>query len=102
RLLLPLTLPLFTYTTLFRSEKKVSKGDAEKAYKSAVPKKISHDDLMAKTTAYWSHVKASGTDIQYVPYPGKWLRAEQWDDDLGRSEEHTSELKSRFDVVCRL
>ena len=67
-------------------EKKVSKGDAEKAYKAAVPKKISHDDLMAKTTAYWSHVKASGTDIQYVPYPGKWLRAEQWDDDLGPSQ----------------
>ena len=67
-------------------EKKVSKGDAEKAYKAAVPKKISHDDLMAKTTAYWSHVKTSGTDLQYVPYPGKWLRAEQWDDDLGPSQ----------------
>src|SRR5699024_4758647 len=63
-------------------EKKVSKGDAEKAYKAAVPKKISHDDLMAKTTAYWSHVKASGTELQDVPYPGKWLRAEQWYDDL--------------------
>ena len=66
--------------------KKKAKGDAEKAYKAAVPKKISHDDLMAKTTAYWSHVKTSGTDIQYVPYPGKWLRAEQWDDDLGPSQ----------------
>lgn len=62
--------------------KKVSKGDAQKAYDTAVPKKISHDDLMAKTLAYWQHVKASGTDIQFVPYPGKWLRAEQWDDDL--------------------
>src|SRR5699024_1847914 len=63
-------------------EKKKAKGDAEKAYKAAVPKKISHDDLMAKTTAYWSHVKRSGTDLQYVPYPATWLRAEQWDDDL--------------------
>lgn len=63
-------------------EKKVSKGDASKAYDAAVPKKISHDDLMAKTTAYWSHVKATGTEMQYVPYPGKWLRAEKWDDDL--------------------
>ena len=61
--------------------KKKAKGDAEKAYKAAL-KKISHDDLMAKTTAYWDHVKASGTDLQYVPYPATWLRAEQWDDDL--------------------
>ena len=66
--------------------KKKAKGDAEKAYKAAVPKKISHDDLMAKTRAYWDHVKASGTDLQYVPYPATWLRAEQWDDDLGPSQ----------------
>ena len=61
--------------------KKKAKGDAEKAYKAAL-KKIGHDDLMAKTRAYWDHVKASGTDLQYVPYPATWLRAEQWDDDL--------------------
>ena len=61
--------------------KKKAKGDAEKAYKAAL-KKISHDDLMTKTRAYWDHVKASGTDLQYVPYPATWLRAEQWDDDL--------------------
>ena len=65
--------------------KKKAKGDAEKAYKAAL-KKISHDDLMAKTQAYWDHVKASGTDLQYVPYPATWLRAEQWDDDLGPSQ----------------
>ena len=65
--------------------KKKAKGDAEKAYKAAL-KKISHDDLMAKTRAYWDHVKASGTDLQYVPYPATWLRAEQWDDDLGPSQ----------------
>lgn len=65
--------------------KKKAKGDAEKAYKTAL-KKISHDDLMAKTQAYWDHVKASGTDLQYVPYPATWLRAEQWDDDLGPSQ----------------
>ena len=49
-------------------------------------KKISHDDLIAKTRAYWDHVKASGTDLQYVPYPATWLRGEQWDDDLGPSQ----------------
>ena len=65
--------------------KKKAKGDAEKAYKAAL-KKISHDDLMAKTRAYWDHVKATGTDLTYVPYPATWLRAEQWDDDLGPSQ----------------
>lgn len=65
--------------------KKKAKGDAEKAYKAAL-KKISHDDLMARTQAYWDHVKKSGTDLQYVPYPATWLRAEQWDDDLGPSQ----------------
>src|SRR5699024_3770984 len=65
--------------------KKKAKGDAEKAYKAAL-KKISHDDLMAKTRAYWDHVKSSGTDLQYVPYPATWLRAEQWDDDHGPSQ----------------
>src|SRR5207249_8468382 len=30
---------------------------------------------------------------------GRWLMAVSW---LVRSEEHTSELQSRFDLVCRL
>lgn len=62
--------------------KKKAKGDAAKAYKAAVPKKISHDDLMAKTRTYWEHVKRTGIELTYVPYPASWLRAEQWDDDL--------------------
>lgn len=62
--------------------KKKAKGDAAKAYKAAVPKKISHDDLMAKTANYWRHVKTTNLDLMYVPYPASWLRAEQWDDDL--------------------
>lgn len=62
--------------------KKKAKGDARKAYSAAVPKKISHDALMVKTRAYWEHVKRTGMDPQYVPYPATWLRGEQWDDDM--------------------
>ena len=62
--------------------KKKAKGDAEKAYAAAVPKKISHDDLMARTRDYWEHVRRTGIQMTYVPYPATWLRAEQWDDDL--------------------
>ncbi|WP_193104672.1 hypothetical protein [Brachybacterium sp. FME24] len=61
--------------------KKKAKGDAAKAYKAAL-KIIPHDDLMAKTRTYWEHVKATGLELTYVPYPASWLRAEQWDDDL--------------------
>ena len=61
--------------------KKKAKGDAAKAYKAAL-KIIPHDDLMAKTRTYWEHVKATGLELTYVPYPATWLRAEQWDDDL--------------------
>lgn len=61
--------------------KKKAKGDAAKAYKAAL-KIIPHDDLMAKTRTYWEHVRATKTDLMYVPYPASWLRAEQWDDDL--------------------
>src|SRR5699024_12849897 len=34
--------------------------------------------------------------------PGHALRAEREHQRPGRSEEHTSELQSRFDLVCRL
>src|SRR5690606_20482832 len=58
-------------------KKKKGIGDARKAYKAAVPKKISHDDLVAKTIAFWDHVARTGADPQYIPYPATWLRAEQ-------------------------
>lgn len=75
--------------------KKKAKGDAEKAYKAAVPKKITHDDLMTKTQAYWEHVRRTGMDTQYVPYPATWLRAEQWDDELdaGQAQRPLDPLK---------
>src|SRR5207249_8373026 len=88
-----LTLPrpsrstLFPYTTLFRS--------------------ISIDALL-------SYSAVCGTGLDTVPLPGD-ITAEQlsliigdmaslafkWHKPL-RSEEHTSELQSRFDLVCRL
>src|SRR5207249_5332605 len=38
-------------------------------------------------------------DPRYLPF---WAKLEQLDVPLYRSEEHTSELQSRFDLVCRL
>src|SRR5207249_5755320 len=39
------------------------------------------------------------TVANYIPSPRQWVREQV---ELYRSEEHTSELQSRFDLVCRL
>src|SRR5699024_12747251 len=90
--LCPLRPTLFPYTTLFRSPA------------TPVPARLS-----CAGRCKW--VGASGPGRASVP------RAQQWWDQGGamalavqaghgsalvRSEEHTSELQSRFDIVCRL
>src|SRR5438067_7271164 len=86
---------LFPYTTLFRSELAKEKGELEatiKELKRILAKrdalmKVIHDELVAVRDAH----KAP-------------RRSQIVTDDAGtiRSEEHTSELQSRFDLVCRL
>src|SRR2546421_1584225 len=65
---------LFPYTTLFRSLKAVIPGGV------SVP--VVPGDIMLKTRMDYDSVKAAGSAL--------------------RSEEHTSELQSRSDLVCRL
>src|SRR5437868_10735769 len=73
---------LFPYTTLFRSDKRVQ----------AVLINIFGGIMKCDTIA--SAVIAAFKEVQpKVPFV---VRLE------GRSEEHTSELQSRFDLVCRL
>src|SRR5437868_8020844 len=77
---------LFPYTTLFRSS--IGPGRAPEKIHSA------HGE---------HHGSACVTDFSDSPAM-KFSRATLWN--LGyaadRSEEHTSELQSRFDLVCRL
>src|SRR5699024_12678223 len=64
---------LFPYTTLFRSRRC-------RAVRAARP------------SPWWnSPAPSSGGSRRWAIPPGRW-----------RSEEHTSELQSRFDLVCRL
>src|SRR5438067_7601457 len=63
---------LFPYTTLFRSEPPAGRAPVPPVH----------------------HVRRRG-DEQPAPHAGPPTRAR-------RSEEHTSELQSRFDLVCRL
>lgn len=61
--------------------KKKSVGDARKAFPGALTK-ISLEELIEKTDAWWAWIDQSGEDEKFIPYPATWLNREQWADDL--------------------
>src|SRR5699024_12689944 len=71
----PPTSPLFPYTTLFRS-------------------RCSFGSILTRRYSRSSHVPVTSSCVQSCLQISR-LRSK-------RSEEHTSELQSRFDLVCRL
>src|SRR2546421_4247887 len=75
---------LFPYTTLFRSSPKVS------------PRLR----IKSSPTMQWSFRRQSSSATRLYP-PGQAIDAVTQSSSL-RSEEHTSELQSRSDLVCRL
>src|SRR2546428_6447663 len=74
---------LFPYTTLFRSA--VSKGFTERGY-------------------HLGHVTGHSIGMTMIEFPkiGEGVETELREGMVFRSEEHTSELQSRSDLVCRL
>src|SRR2546429_6685311 len=74
---------LFPYTTLFRSKITVVKGSGTLQPGRKV--KVGNDVYEAKKAV----LIATGTRVKGLPQ-------------IGRSEEHTSELQSRLHLVCRL
>src|SRR5438309_6808128 len=85
----PPTSPLFPYTTLFRSGHDLLQERDHRArhglwvvHKGPVPTARQHDDV--------------------VDGEGLCLPPGEHRCDVGRSEEHTSELQSQFHLVCRL
>src|SRR5699024_12842793 len=89
----PIIIP-FPYTTLFRSFYNIIT--------------MSEDKNKLKPTVLWfTGLSGSGkSTISEKVYPAlkeRGYRVEHLDGDaIRRSEEHTSELQSRFDLVCRL
>src|SRR5699024_11869757 len=83
---------LFPYTTLFRSEVErqtllVAVDPHEMAGEPVDRRVVSAGEV----TDFWTFdLDDSGAEVGQLP-GGEW-----------RSEEHTSELQSRFDLVCRL
>src|SRR5207247_9702955 len=96
------TSPLFPYTTLFRSRS----AGINLAARSREPH-MRHPllDILAKAASGLLFISESEAELEPVlweniPDPGeKRLRA-LIDIDADRSEEHTSELQSRVDLVC--
>src|SRR5690349_22877022 len=80
---------LFPYTTLFRSLRRVGR--------SMTRVLIKNGQVVSTTGATSQDVLIEGETIAAVGAPGFFADAEQ-----ARSEEHTSELQSRRDLVCRL
>src|SRR2546427_5197745 len=81
---------LFPYTTLFRS--RASSGSADSRRRHAALRGYRRDVHLRAMTA-------PGTRV--AVYPGSFDPITRGHEDL-RSEEHTSELQSQSNLVCRL
>src|SRR5699024_11843454 len=75
--------PLFPYTTLFRSP------DLRRARRFLLPPRLGGTERLRRR-----HSRRLGEHPQTAHRTHRF--------EAGRSEEHTSELQSRFDLVCRL
>src|SRR5256885_8813808 len=75
---------LFPYTTLFRSPRQVRAQLQEKLGPRGV-RVLTKDEFLAREREFWDVRTPIGTVFS-----------------IGRSEEHTSELQSPCNLVCRL
>lgn len=62
--------------------KKVKKRDAEKAYRAALKTGATPEQLLQALHQHVNNWRARETAPQYIPYPGTWLRAGSWEDEL--------------------
>lgn len=62
--------------------RKVKKLDAEKAYRAALKRGVTPEELIQGLQRQKAAWKAKGTEPQYIPYPATWLRAGSWEDEL--------------------
>src|SRR5207247_9172291 len=97
--LLPPTFPYFPYTTLFRSELErltveERLEDAREGHVRALPRPVDRE------VPQRDHIETEATRVRVREVLAGQLRHPVRGD--RRSEEHTSELQSRVDLVCRL
>src|SRR5207247_9875504 len=97
--LLPMSCPpsictFFPYTTLFRSYASVDASIGQSVWNQGFH--WAHLDFLSKD------VDQVGKSVATAKPIGYYWRTSPADGFSGRSEEHTSELQSRVDLVCRL
>src|SRR5206468_7679151 len=94
--------PLFPYTTLFRSARAVAitgGGDGDERDLVAVTAQHQGRELGLRQR----EPRTARPDAnEHSPTSSPPFRADSARDGSARSEEHTSELQSRSDLVCRL
>src|SRR5437868_10452421 len=86
----PPSSPLFPYTTLFRSNRRAGEADRARAGDAGGG---------VKCMCPAAEVQRRAADCRIAPAAAADAAASI---EAERSEEHTSELQSRFDFVCRL
>src|SRR5207249_11172865 len=93
---------LFPYTTLFRSKENILNTAFLKYMFLVIGYNINDQSFSSclEATPKQKKVKAIGAFKKI--WQNQNLRDSQALKVLNRSEEHTSELQSRFDIVCRL
>src|SRR5207247_10122335 len=95
-------LPLFPYTTLFRSpSSNLPIEERERSNPSLSCTPIAHPDLATTLSSILSPNWLADGDRELRPEPYN-KEMNQYASTKHRSEEHTSELQSRVDIVCRL
>src|SRR5699024_12658979 len=96
----PPTTPLFPYTTLFRSKNTVEKNHADPRL---APAQAIVDDAMQKARERGESARMVNTVVESTrQLVADRIKTGAALEGASRSEEHTSELQSRFDLVCRL
>src|SRR5699024_11885984 len=96
----PATSPLFPYTTLFRSMAVMDSDGLTPGFAGMAVPSVMCRVGWPHTRLYGSTTPRSGGSEMGAP-PMKWAVSGMLKISP-RSEEHTSELQSRFDLVCRL
>src|SRR5207249_11678260 len=90
---------LFPYTTLFRSKDKG--GEPKSDVRIVTEAEFRADDEGYADPTEHAHIWTVAAGMP-GDEPAKARQVTSGEFDENRSEEHTSELQSRFDLVCRL
>src|SRR5207249_9975169 len=93
---------LFPYTTLFRSRKKLDEALSLNPSQAQLKSLLSKIESGAYAQGASRRADEALREGDRALQAGEWAGARHaYDEALGlRSEEHTSELQSRFDLVC--